>query len=229
MKPNQTIQNLIDKKIIEDREVFTPTSWNVSRLGSCLTGVYLERLGIKPDVDFDERTLRVFNVGRIFEDWVIDIIKSTGKEVETQTRLEDKKLNLVGKFDLKVDGIIYEIKSKHSRAFWHMIKRGGAMEQHEDQLWTYLYLTKTEKGIIVYISKDDLAIQEYPVYLENEEIKNRVMTQLKVLKVAWEKQLPPPPPDKDTWQAKYCRWHHKCLSLDKYLNVSIKKLYGKNK
>jgi CRISPR/Cas system-associated exonuclease Cas4 (RecB family) len=220
MKTNQTIQTLIDKKIAEGRNEYTPTSWNISKLGSCLTGMYLERLGVKPDTDFDERTLRVFNVGNIFEDWVVDIIKSIGKEVETQTRLEDKKLGVSGKLDLKVDGVIYEIKSKHSKAFWYMLKQGKPMSQHEEQLWTYLYLTNTEKGILVYVSKDDLAIQEYPVYLENKEIKERVFSQLKILNEAWEKKLPPPPPDDKSWQAKYCRWHKQCLVCKEYLTIN---------
>jgi len=181
--------------------------------------MYLERKGIIPDEDFDERTLRVFSVGNIFEDWVVDTIKATGKEVETQVRVEDKKLGVSGKIDLKMDNVLYEIKSKHSKAFWYMLKKDAPMQQHEEQLWTYLYLTNIEKGYIVYVSKDDLAIQEYPVYLENEDIKNSVFTQLKVLNLAWKKELPPPPPEKDTWQSKYCRWHKQCLKQPKYLNI----------
>lgn len=229
---NQSIQNLIDEhlKPKEEEEPYIPTSWHVSKLGSCLTGIYLERIGVKAESTFDERTLRVFNAGKIFEDWLIDIIKETGEQYETQTRLEDKKLGVSGKLDLKmiVDGepVIYEIKSKNSRAFWYMVKKGeGPMKQHIYQLWTYLYLTNTPKGILVYISKDDLCIQEYIVYLENKQIREVTLNQIETLNRAMKLKLPPPPPPKDSWQAKYCRWHKQCIAQKEYLKIN-KKIYG---
>ena len=225
-----SIQKLVDESIKEanekDHKDYKQTSWHVSSLGSCLTGAYLSRLENEPDKEFDSRTLRIFDVGRKTEDWLINLIKENRKdlnEIRTQERVESKKFDLSGRFDLYLkypDGEeIIEIKSKHSKAFWYMNnKQTGANENHVQQLWTYLWLTGTHRGRIVYVSKDDLCINEYPVLLDDKKIKNEVLSQLNILNRAWKEKLPPLPPDKNSWQGKYCRWHRKCVDQEKYLN-----------
>lgn len=211
-------QQLIDESLKrqEKREI---SSWHISKLGQCPRGTFLERLGKDPDTTFDERTLRVFDMGKKVEDWLIDLLRKQA-EVEDQVRVEDKELNISGYIDVIVkkgdEKKVYEIKSKNSRAFWYMVKKGeGAMQQHRMQLWTYLYLLKEEEGEIVYVSKDDLEIQQYPVYLEDKELKKETLGIIKKLNEAWEKKdgsiLPLYP--KDDWRAKYCNYHKQCVKL----------------
>ena len=219
MEQTFSIQELINKKINVGREKKEITSWYSSGLGSCMRGRYLERLGNEPDKVFDDRILRIFSVGKLFEDWIVDLVKSIeGIQVETQGRVEDKKLGVSGYWDMKVtkDGksLLYEIKSKHSKAFWYMDKQNeGANEQHKLQLWPYLWLTGIEEGRILYASKDDLAILEYPVYRNDEKLRKAVFDELALLNKAWqEKNLEILPlPDSTAWQAKYCRWHKQCV------------------
>lgn len=217
------IQEIINKKIIQAREERTHKieSWHCSKLGQCLRGVYFERLGIKPDKEFTERELRIFDVGKMFENWIIGLIKDQkGVDWDTQVRVEDKDLNVSGLADLVVgyDGTkkVYELKSKHSRAFWYMSDKGeGANRQHEYQLWLYLKLLKIQEGSIIYISKDDLSMLEYPVYLSDSKLEAEVMNELKLLNEAWNKKDPSilPLPDGKSWQAKYCRYHSNCIKL----------------
>ena len=209
----------------EDRKV---TSWNCSKLGTCLTGVYLERLGAKADAEFDDRTLRVFSAGKMFEEWVVNLVKphlEDGMNLAEQVRVEDKALDVTGYADFVLekgdDKLLYEVKSKNSRAFHYMDKKGeGANYHHMMQTWLYLYNLNIPKGIILYISKDDLCTLEYPVFLDDEDLKADVMRELDILNRAWASKLPPPVPEwekEDQWKGRYCRFHPQCLNQEKYL------------
>ena len=141
------------------------------------------------------------------------------------TRIEDKELNITGYADLVVTipkkKIVYEINSKNSKAFWYMEKKKeGANHQHQLQIWTYLWKLNIAEGRLIYLSKDDLSILEYPVYLNDQFLMMEVMNELTVLNKAWEAKLPPPPIiNKEDWRYKYCRWHKMCLSREKYLQM----------
>ena len=138
----KVINDTVNFQKEEKREI---NSWHCSKLGQCLTGVYLERLGIEPDEQFDDRTLRVFSAGKMFEQWVVDLAKKSNHvQLEEQVRVENKELNFSGYADLVVDidgqKLLYEIKSKNSRAFWYMRGKGeGANHHHLMQTWLYLY------------------------------------------------------------------------------------------
>ena len=208
-----SIEDLINKKVSE-REEHEITSWTASKLGSCLTGVYLERLGEKPDKEFDNRTLRVFSVGKMFEDWIVGLCEG----VETQVRCELPEYNATGYADMVVTNdkkYVYEIKSKHSYGFKYL--KDGANRQHRMQVWFYLKCLEIEEGRIFYISKDDLRVADFLVELKDEQLTKDVLNELTVLNEAWEKKIPPPLPKEDDWRATYCRWHKSCVSQENYI------------
>lgn len=222
------IEQLITDALTKERYKKEITSWHPSKLGSCLTGAYLERAGVQADEEFDARTLRVFSAGKHFEEWATGLIKTSGKNVEEQVRIEWPDYNVTGYADLLMDDVVYEIKSKNSRAFWHMVgnarsgRRGtGPSRHHEMQLWVYLKVLGRQRGEIVYISKDDLAIQQYPVYLNDEKLEKEVVRELTILNQAAKELLPPPVTfDEKDWRAKYCRFHQQCTTQPKYLTVT---------
>src|SRR6185295_13348827 len=76
------------------------TSWHASGCDSCLCGRYLQRLGAKPDKEYDLRTLNVFDVGKREEEWALDkIAKNPNILIEKQVRIEDKEFNVSGYAD----------------------------------------------------------------------------------------------------------------------------------
>lgn len=203
------IEDELMKHLKEGRKEWKVTSWQASRIGMCPCGIYLERMGVEPDEDFDDRTLRVFKAGNLFEDFIISLLPGA----ELQKRIEWKEQDVTGYADAIFNGLVYEIKSKHSRAFWHMDKQGDANQQHKMQLWIYLKVLNMPEGRILYCSKDDLAIREYPIFLEDKELEEKVMHELNILNEAWKTKTPPQPiTDKKDWRYKYCRYHKKCLA-----------------
>ena len=224
MESTFSIQELINAKVRE-REEKEITSFHCSKLGSCLTGVYLQRSGVKPDEEFDDRTLRVFSAGKLFEEWIVGLVEASGATIEKQVRVEDKELNFSGYADFVWDTgekkIVYEVKSKNSKAFWYMKDKGeGANRHHEMQLWLYLYNLGIEDGRLLYVEKDALSILEYPVQLSDEKLRDEVMEELDILNRAWKEQLPPPvPEDLIKWKATYCSYHKSCVSQKTYLTL----------
>lgn len=220
---NFSFQSLVNDAIEaeqDNREDYEQTTWHPSALGSCLTGAYLQRVeGLQKE--FDTRTLRVFKVGKQHEEWIEELLEKKEIDFEREVRIEIPEWNVSGRVDVVVNGEMpIELKSKHSRAFWHMNKKNkGPNEHHKMQLWTYLKALDLPEGRIVYISKDDLSILEYPVFLNDEELAEKVEHEFSILNRALEEQLPPKPvEDKKDWRYKYCNLHEEhCLQQDNYL------------
>lgn len=216
------LQQYLNESIKKERgeEKKEITSWHISKIGACPRGLYLERIGAKPDREFSDRELRVFAAGKHFEDWFIGCLKGREKcKTESQVRVEDKRLNISGYVDLlietKEEKKVYEVKTKNSRAFWYMDKEGKPMRQHEYQLWTYMHLLGIEEGSIIYLEKDTLTIREFPVYLKDKKLQEEVFNELNILNWAWAEKMPPPAAKEGSWQAKFCRWHIQCLLDEK--------------
>lgn len=221
-----SIQEIINKELRRDEKDKKITSWHASGLGTCPTGRYLQRIGKERDELFDDKTLRLFDMGHKLESWVIELI---GKNIEsnvtfeTQVRVEDKINNLSGYADMVLEKdnekIVYEIKSRQSMAFWHMVRKGkGANEHHQMQLWAYLKNLNIKEGRLIYFSKDDMAVSEYPIFLNNKNLEKLVMDDLNMMNQALKKKLPPKPiEDKKAWQNKYCGYHKQCTTQKEYL------------
>lgn len=212
---NFTIQKLINEAVSQNKEPRKQTSWHASSLGSCLTAAYLIRAGIAKK-EFDEKALRVFSAGKMFEDWLIGLLSKGAKKFETQKRIEWKKYNLTGFADLVINGLVYEIKTINSFGF-KFLREGGAKEQHKMQLWCYLKCLKKKEGRIIYLEKDTLAVMEF-VIKATDPIKEKVEQELAILNRAWEEKLPPSPErDLNNWKARYCTIHQEfCLKQPRY-------------
>ena len=231
-----SVQEIIEKKLLSEQKDRPVTAWYSSGLGGDLVSRYLERKGVKADEEFDLRTLRVFAVGRYFEDWLTGLVGKEG-ENETQVSVAWPEMDLRGRADqvFKNPSVVYEYKTMHSRGFWHMEKEGvqGKL-QHRMQLWTYLHVLKIDEGRLVYFSKDDLSIAEFQVLREDKELEKLVIDELTILNESWKAQLPPPPivwsngewvkMKKDDWQAKYNRYQKQIFTQPKYFDVRKLKL-----
>lgn len=215
------IQELINSSLKENRPNKIQTTWHPSSLGQCLTGAFLTRKGVCKK-EFDDRTLRVFKCGNLFENFVIDLIEKSGVPYEKQVRCESEEMNMSGYIDIVVDGVPFEIKSKHSRSFHYMDKQGAPV-QHKMQLWSYLKMKNLPRGDLLYISKDDLCLRQYSVFLDDKDIEKLVMDEIHILHESWRQGLPPKPiEDKFDWRYKYCSCHKEhCLKQPEYATISL--------
>jgi len=151
-----------------------------SAIGLCpRKAIYIYR-GEEPTNPFGPRLLRVFEVGKIFEDFVLEALKSADVLLGCHPPVKDLY------FSGKIDGVvaqggqtyIVELKTIHSKAFLY---KNLPYDHHVYQvlcyhlLWRKLFTTQLSAPHIVYISKDDLLIDEYVVPLSREaEVQERM-------------------------------------------------------
>ena len=230
------INDITTKEFQEERTITSGvgiTGWRSSGLGTCMRGRFLNRLlsgtGIKPEID--TRTLHVFEIGNQVEDWLMNkLSKQNEYQVIQQGEMFDPELNLSGHFDALLykegssdpkDTVLVECKSKHSKAFWYMEKKGeGAQVHHKMQLHSYLYMInkygyklpngtvasseKVASGSILYVSKDDMAMLEYPVFLNDKALEDMWKFEINTLNKCWNDKTCPPANEIGGWQEKYC-------------------------
>jgi len=237
------IQQIIDNESIPDEREKDVDYWHPSSFGGCARGVYLERKGVPCPIPFDARTYRIFELGHVIEDIVAKkLIKAAKKEpynfkVEYQKPIIIEKWKIRGTLDLKISmpegDIIYDIKSINSRKFHYMRQRGGADKHYLQQVWLYMYAENCQEGRILYVSKDDQFMAEYPLFLTDKTISKPIIEKIKMLNACWESNILPPPAETFieeggkkvvNWQAKYCRYHSICLEDKDWLNKALKEI-----
>jgi len=104
---------------------------------------------------------------------------------------------IICRADIITEDEVISLKSQHSMAFWHMKKRLDNGEQFKDfqkphylQLANECVFADKPMGRIVYISKDDLCIEEFK--FENDaEMKADIKMELNYLNLYWDNKQPP--------------------------------------
>lgn len=229
------IAQLISERIATDRanDTRVKDAFHVTDLGKCLRGVYLKRLNNTDG--FDDRQLRIFRAGHLFEEFIISSIPESSI-AELQGTCVWPELNLMGSFDLltkEADGYhLYELKSQSSQSFHYMLEAANPL--HVQQV--LLYASKLKETIplagihIAYCSKDDLCIKQFDVPYD-QAIVDAALVKAKYLKECWDKkQLPDVPKTLVTstkkktagklevnFVAKYCDLHSECLANPDWL------------
>lgn len=217
------IQQLLDAKIAEEnnQEHVKSGKFSPSLFGSCYRRQYWNRKNEPKSNPPDARTLRVFKVGDIFHKTIQSLISETNPEAQIEVEIQEPDIK--GFADLVLSDKVIELKTQHSRAFWHAEKEGKDISvmkpDHCLQVMSYCYFLGKKYGQLVYISKDDLCITEYLLGMDECWLV-RVEEELYTLRELWEADwLPAAQPklyqNKDEFkECQYCAWKDKCFSIE---------------
>ena len=91
--------------------------------------------------------------------------------------------------------LVYEIKSVNSMVFWQ--KKDylqQAYPHHQLQCFAEMKATGLPEGRMLYISKDDLTVAEFPLYLNDEKLNEDYETDVKKMTEYIRKGIEPPKP-----------------------------------
>lgn len=234
---NPSIQSLIDMAVIakRERDGYRETAggarWRASNLGYCLRSQTLEARGVPALKDFPLEIQRRFSVGNTFAEWVKQTFEELGILLSVEQPLYDKELDLGAHCDFLIGGQVHhvgrdlgayvpftgvELKSVHSRSWWHAKEKGGRVAGHhqmiqaaaQGMLWERLGKEpKVNRWMVLSISKDDLTVAED--YCEPDhfaEARRRVEN----LNYFWNHDLYPPCTCYDDMGGmywKYCRYY----------------------
>lgn len=201
-----------EKKVAEHE---SSGKWNASNLGSCKRKQFYKRKGEEITDKPTLEALGKMEMGRKHEDNLIEEMKEAGIKVDWEQEEVEYK-DVVGKIDcfLPETDEIVEIKSQQSRSFWWAKKQGSMLKRaHAFQIALYMIAKKKEKGIVIYISKDDNTMHEQEVEL-TKEIQGEVEQRIEEMNKYWaEDKLPEGIPDEE-WECKYCPYFKKCKGVN---------------
>jgi len=228
---NLPLQNLLDQDLrqAQNERKARGDYWYASEIGYCPRKAFLSRAGLAGK-EKDARTLRVFELGKLHEAFLLDKVRAGQvvgetkiKKAEREVVCNNDELNVHGRIDLIVDyddggREIVECKSQSSRSFTWMLNKGeGASQHHIAQLWFYLYTANVERGQLIYSSKDDLREAQFPVCLSNEKVGKEVLDKINFLNQNWaDEKLPEA---KDDWLCKYCDYRKICPAIKNFNQI----------
>ena len=219
-----TIQETIDqalKKEQDERGKKTRSGlWSPSSFGRCYRMQYWNRLNEPQTNPVDSRTLRIFRAGQLFHDFVQQFFP------EAQTEVKVNAEDVFGYADIVLSDEVVDIKSVHSYQFHYTSQSTFDITKEKYtnilQVLSYAYFLGKPKGRLVFVSKDDLCIEEHVFFVD--KWRSEIEMELTCLRKLWDsKELPPPHPraygGEETYNEckKYCCYKDLCVSKGHFI------------
>ena len=228
MANKPSIQELIDTALERKGDRVRSGKYSPSSLGKCYRAQYWNRKDEPVSNPAEDRVLRVFKAGNLFHEFVQDVIIANNPEAQKEVLIETEEFK--GYADLVLENEVVDLKSQHSKAFWYRSKL--AWNELEPKLLPnilqvvfYASNLGKDRARLVFISKDDLCIQEYPLIVGNYSLK--LGEELATLRDFWHYgALPPAMPrgylDKEgkSAECKYCGWRALWENIEKNVDKS---------
>ena len=218
----KSIQELINKALERKEERIRSHKFSPSSLGKCYRAQFYNRKDEPVSNPIEDRVLRVFKAGNLFHEFVQDLLIADNPEAQKEVLIETEDFK--GYADLVLADEVIDLKSQHSKAFWY--RKNMTWKELEPKLLCnilqvvfYASNLGKDRARLVFISKDDLMIQEYPI--EVKKWQETLNQEIGILKVVWEAQtlpkaIPRAYPDKNGKFAEcgYCSWRDSCFKLE---------------
>jgi len=223
-----SIQELINNQLSQEqsnrKDRLRSGKYSPSSLGRCYRLQYFNRLNEPITNPPEERNLRVMYCGNIFHDIIQEITLKNSPNLQKEVLVETEDFK--GYADLVDTDEISDIKTMNSQGFKYLNPETIAKEKYTNWLQVMFYVWKLKKKFarLVFVSKDDLRIDEYRQELDNYWLNELDMEETK-LKYYWSnKTLPPAEPrafnGKD---CQYCSWLNKCKEIEGENHPTLKK------
>ena len=222
-----TIQELLNNQLAKEQEERAKRErsgkYSPSSLGRCYRLQYFNRLNEPITNPPEERNLRVMKCGSIFHDIIQTLVLKENANIQKEVTVETDDFK--GYADLVDDGVT-DIKTIHSQGFNYLKPETIAKEKYTNWMQVLFYAYKLGKKYakLVFVSKDDLRIDEYRQELD-EYWLNELDMEETLLKHYWaSKVLPPAEPrafnGKD---CQYCGWLNHCKEIEGDNHPTLKK------
>lgn len=188
-----------------------------SEIGGCMRKTWY---GYKHPQETKADLIRIFEIGEIIHDFVVDVLKSEktpeveliGAEVPFKINMKDYVVS--GRVDdlilVKADGkkMLIEVKSTGNIDYVHYPKLNNEL-----QLIFYMFATKIHNGALLYVDKRNLKSKIFEVKYEEARAVEVISRFNNLHKSLVEGLLPKPEAklDEETeWMCRYCEYKDKC-------------------
>ena len=207
------LKEFIDKFYLDrQKSKKEQTSFYISEAGKCPRQIFF-KFKNAPAKELDASFLRLFDHGEHIHQLIMKPLIGTREIHVVASEVEIPPQELVrGRADAVIsDGkVLYvlDIKSMNSMIFRNLL---GPKEENMDQLQLYLHYFKIQKGILLYVDKDKLALKEFLVDYDKPRAE-KILSRLTILKKQIDSNTIPPRIMEypKSWQCQYCQFRTIC-------------------
>lgn len=190
-----------------------------SEIGSCMRKTwfsYKYPQEVKPDL------LKIFEMGNIIHDFVVDVLKSEKNpdvellKSEFPFRQDMGEFTISGRVDnlilIKLSGknVLVEVKSTSDISFVR-----EPSPHNVAQLQLYMHFTGVHNGMLLYVGKKDLQSKIFTIDYDKEKALD-IIKRFKNLHACLTKEIIPDPEarasNKTNWMCRYCEYKDKCYA-----------------
>lgn len=188
-----------------------------SSIGMCMRKYWYS---YKYPQELDPRVQKIFHLGNVLHDFVVDVIRSEKNpdveliKSEMPVRLELEDFTISGRIDdvilVKTNGmtVLVEVKSVKEIRYQTMPSK-----QHIMQLQFYMYATGIHDGILLYIDKIALDSRIFEIKYDEDEA-NKIIKRFSAFHTLLKNSVLPEPEARKNedmrWMCRYCEYAERC-------------------
>ncbi len=213
---NEMIENYLKRKEREKKI----GRYYPSEIGGCLRKIWFSyKFPIKPDANL----LKIFQMGNIVHDFVVDVLESEKnphielKSAEKPFKMKINGFTISGRIDneifIKLDNetALIEVKSCSN-----IENLAGPKNEHKMQLQLYMFATKIRKGMLLYVDKKNLESKVFTIKYNEMEALHAIERFSVLDRHLREDKIPIAEAKKDSsknWLCNYCEYKDKCVEF----------------
>ena len=204
------LKDLIDKYYLDKERDREQHHFYITDGGKCQRVVFFKFKNI-PKEKMEARMLRLFDRGEYIQMQILNALFSMGVVRASEIRIPPQEL-ISGRADaivtLENELYVVDFKSMNSMIFRKLTE---PKEENVNQIQLYMHFFKIPKAILLYISKDDLALKDFLVKYDKARAK-KLLKDLSDLKVKIDNDIIPAIilDRKTDWQCRYCQFKDIC-------------------
>jgi CRISPR/Cas system-associated exonuclease Cas4 (RecB family) len=204
------LKELIDKFYLDRQKNKEQYRFYITDAGKCSRAVFFNFKNV-PKEKIDPRMLRLFDRGDYLQMQILNSLFSMGLVRASEIGIPSQEL-ISGRADaiitLNNELYVVDFKSMNSMIFKKLTK---PKEENVNQIQLYMHFFKIPKGILLYISKDDLDLKEFLIKYDKNRAE-KLLKNLSDLKIKIDNNIVPAIilKSKTNWQCKYCQFKEIC-------------------
>lgn len=204
------LKELIDKFYSDRERDKEQHHFYITDAGKCPRAIFFKFKNV-PREKMEPQVLRMFDHGDYIQMQILNTLFSLGIVRASEVKIPPQEL-VSGRADaiVTLDNELYvvDFKSMNSLIFKNLTQ---PKEDNINQLQLYLHFFKISKGILLYVSKDNLALKDFLVEYDKARAE-KLLKGLSDLKIKIETDVVPGaiagyPTD---WQCQYCQFKEIC-------------------
>ena len=209
------LREIIDKFYLDRQKDREQYHFYITDAGKCPRAIFFKFKNI-PKEKMNAQILRLFDTGDYLQMQILNSLFSMGVVRASEIKIPPQEL-ISGRADaivtLENELYVVDFKSMNSMIFRKLTE---PKEENVNQLQLYMHFFKIPKGILLYISKDDLGLKDFVVKYDKNRAE-KLLKDLADLKVKIDNNIVPANPfvDKNNWQCRYCQFKEICKIADR--------------